>query len=171
MANLNEKTFSKEFEIFQINGAERSSQFAFWNTFLDAIYPVLRDLTRSNREGDWEMHLSAVQRALLLVFAFDRTNYKRWLPLYFEDSLTLRDKFPLIHADFLDGGFVEKLSKRKSSAVPMDQALESQYDKQEKSSSGIIGITRRKEAVYKWDLIKYEKSMYSNLLCNFAGVT
>lgn len=116
------------------------------------------------------MHLSAVQRALPLVFAFDRTNYKRWLPLYFEDSLTIATKFPLIHDDFLEGGFVAKLSKRKGSAVPMDQALESQYNKQAKSSSGIIGVTRRKEAVCKWDLIKHEKSSYSNLLRKFAGV-
>ena len=170
LQQLNMKVSSKEFETFQMNGTQSSSQFAFWNTFLNIIYPALRDLTRSHREGDWEMHLSAVQRALPLVFAFDRTNYKRWLPLYFEDSLALPAKFPLIHGDFLEGGFVAKLSKRKGSAVPMDQALESQYNKQAKSSSGIIGITRRKEAVCKWNLIKHEKSSYSNLLRKFAGV-
>ena len=54
--------------------------------------------------------------------------------------------------------------KKERSAVPVDQALESKYNKQAKRSSGIIGITRRKEAFCKWGLIKYEKANYFNLL-------
>ena len=81
LLQLNTKASSNEFETFQSNGTQSSHQFVFWNTFLSTIYPALRDLTRSHREGNWEMHLSAVQRAMPLVFAFDRTNYKRWLPL------------------------------------------------------------------------------------------
>ena len=144
---------SREFEIFQTTGEKASNQFAFWNGFIDKIFPVLRDLTRSHREGNWQLHLSAVQRALPLSFAIDRTNYKRWLPLYFEDCLSLPERYPLIHENILQGEFVVKLTKRKGSAVPVDQALESKYNKQAKSSSGIIGITRRKDAVCKWDLI------------------
>ena len=66
------------------------------NNFIEKIFPVLRDLTRSHREGNWQLHLSAIQRGLPLVFAFDRTNYKRWLPLYFEDCLSLPIKYPLL---------------------------------------------------------------------------
>ena len=160
---------SREFEIFQTTGEKSSNQFTFWNGFIDKIYPVWRDLTRSHREGNWQLHLSAVQRALPLSFAFDRTNYKRWSPLYFEDCLSLPERYPLIHENFLRGEFVVKLTKRKGSTVPVDQALESKYNKQAKSSSGIIGITRRKEAVCKWDLIKHEKAN-SNLLRKISSV-
>ena len=52
----------------------------------------------------------------------------------------------------------------------VDQALESKYNKQAKSSSGIIGITRRKEAVCKWGLIKHEKANYCNLLRKISSV-
>ena len=100
------------------------------NNFIEKIFPVLRDLTRSHREGNWQLHLSAIQRALPLVFAFDRTNYKRWLPLYFEDCLSLPIKYRLIYESLLDGEFVIKLSKRSASAVPMDQALESNITNQ-----------------------------------------
>ena len=161
---------SSEFEVFQTNGEKARNQFAFWNGFIKRIYPVLQDLTRSHREGNWPLHLSAVQCALPLSFAFDRTNCKRWLPLYFEDCLSLPERYPSIHENFLQGEFVVKLTKRKGSAVPVDQALESKYNKQAKSSSGIIRITRRKEVVCKWGLIKHEKANYSNFLRKISGV-
>ena len=83
---------SSEFEVFQKNEEKASNQFTFCNRFIKRIYPVLRNLTRSHREENWTLHLSAVQRALPLLFAFDRTNYKRWLPLYFEDCLSLPER-------------------------------------------------------------------------------
>ena len=45
----------------------------------------------------------------------------------------------------------------------MDQALESKYNKQARGASGITGITRRKAADGKWNLIKHEKSNFTNL--------
>ena len=113
---------------------------------------------------------SAVQRALPLSFAFNRTSYKHWLPLYFKDSLSLAERYPSTHENFLQGEFVVKLMKQKGSAAPVDQALESKYNKRAKSSSGIIGITRRKEAVCKWHLIKHEKANYSSFLRKISGV-
>ena len=45
----------------------------------------------------------------------------------------------------------------RGSGVPMDQALEKSYNKTSKSSGGVIDITKRKEAMAKWDLIHHEK--------------
>ena len=78
-----------------------------------------------------------------------------WLPLYFQDCLSLPIKYPLIYESFLDGEFVVKLKKRSTSAVPMDQALESKYNKPAKSASGIIGIMYKKEAVRIWNLMTH----------------
>ena len=167
---LNIMMKSSAFEVFQTNGEKASNQFAFWNGFIKKIYLVLRDLIRSHREGSWPLHLLAVQRALPLSFAFDRTNYKRWLPLYFEDCLSLSERYPSIHENFLQGEFVVKLTKRRGRAVSVDQALEKKYKKHAKSSSGIIRITRREEAVCKWGLIKHEKANYSNFLRKISGV-
>ena len=64
--------------------------FQYWSVFLDKIVPVLRDLTLSFRESEWMLHLSSTQRALSLFFAFDRTNYSHWTPLYFDDCIKLK---------------------------------------------------------------------------------
>ena len=160
---------SSQFEVFQKNGEKASNQFTLWNEFIKKIYPGLWDLTCSHRTGNWPLHCT-VHCALPLSFAFNRTNYKRWLPLYFEDCLSLPERYSSIHENFLQGEFVVKLTKLKGSAVPVDQALESKYNMQAKSSSGIIGITRWKKAVCKWGLIKHEKANYSNFLQKISGV-
>ena len=55
---------------------------------------------------------------------------------------------------FVNGDFVVRHTLSKGSAVPMDQALEKAYNKPAKAAGRIIGVTRRKEAVCKWNLIK-----------------
>ena len=52
----------------------------------------------------------------------------------------------------------------------MAQALESKYNKVAIGASGIIGIKRRKAAVGKWNLIKHEKSNYTNPLRQMSGI-
>ena len=51
----------------------------------------------------------------------------------------------------------------------MDMALENQYNKLAKGSSGITGISRKKEVVCKWNLIRHDKLLYTSnleILCN-----
>ena len=98
--------FMEIFDKYKEEGKLKSEQFQYWNKFLEEIIPILRDLTRSHREGNWKFHLSAVRRSLSLFFAFDRTNYCRRVPLYYEDCVALEKNFPAIYASFLQGGFV-----------------------------------------------------------------
>ena len=47
-----------------------------------------------------------------------------------------------------------------------------QYNKPAKSQSGIIGITRKKEAVNKWNILRHEKLQYTQFLeqmCNISN--
>lgn len=52
----------------------------------------------------------------------------------------------------------------------MDQALEQMYNKPVKGHGGIVGLTRRKEAVAQHDLTKQEKFMISAFLREFCGL-
>ena len=156
--------FIDQFEIFNTDLPEKSNQFAFWHVFLNHVVSVLIDLTRSHREGNWDLHLSATRRAIPLFFFFNRTNYKRWVPLYFEDCMAKKHDFPELWEHFCNGKFVVHQTKRKGSGIPMDQALEKQYNKPAKGPSGVIGFTRRKEAVCKWNIIKHEKFLYNESL-------
>ena len=87
--------FKKAFGNYKQERKLASDQFKYCDLFLYEIMPILRNLTRSHREGNWQLHLSAVRRALELFFAFDRTNYSRWIPLYYEDCVALEKIFHL----------------------------------------------------------------------------
>ena len=139
-------------------------QFKYWNVFIQDIVSVLNDLTRSHREGNWKLHLSSIRRAIPLLFTFNRSNYCRWVPLYFEDCLKLETKFPKIYDSFLAGGFVVSQTRRRGSKLPMDQAPEKQYNKPGKGQSEIIGFSRRKEAVCKGNIVKHKKSQSTSSL-------
>ena len=60
----------------------------------------------------------------------------------------------------MNGGFVVN-TNRTGSGVPFDQALEQSYNRPAKVSGGIIGFTRKKDAVALWGIIKiYETKKF-----------
>jgi hypothetical protein len=98
-----------------------------------------------------------------MFFFFGRTNYSRWTPLFLQDCYQLKDKFPLLYSSYMNGGFVVN-TNRTGSGVPFDQALEQSYNRPAKVSGGIIGFTRKKDAVALWGIIKHKKDEYVHLL-------
>ena len=64
------------------------------------------------------------------------------------------------------GGFVVRHSKRKASAVPMDQALEKASNKPAKSNSEIVGISRRKDTMS----MEHHQTWDGKIQDSFAGI-
>ncbi|KAK5886568.1 hypothetical protein CesoFtcFv8_017590 [Champsocephalus esox] len=137
-------TIQAAFQVYLKEKASLSQSFDYWNTYVSDLYPIVRDLTNPLRSGDWIL-------------------YCRWTPLFLQDCYQLKDKFPLLYDSYMHGGFVVNTTK-KGSGVPFDQALEQCYNRPAKVSGGIIGITRKKEAVALWGIIKHKKDQYVDLL-------
>ena len=94
--------FQEVFNTFKTSGSAESNLFAYWNNFLSNMAPVARDFTRSFGDADWYLHLLSVSRAIDLCFSFVCINYKRCLPIYFEDCLALLKCFPKMFESFLN---------------------------------------------------------------------
>ena len=106
-----------------------------------------------------------------LFFGFDRTNYSKWRSLFLEDCLDIQRKFPDIYRCFVEGGWVMYHIARQSSAVGFDMALEKcYYNKPAKVAGGIIGMTRQKEAVALWNLLKHEKHLHVAQLLEWCNL-
>ena len=82
--------------------------------------------------------------------------------------MALPENISEIYDTFMNGDFVVNHSLRKDSDLPVDQALEKEYNKHAKGPSGIIGFTRRKEAVLKWDLIKMKRQSTESFCTSHA---
>ena len=78
--------------------------------------------------------------------------------------MALPQTFPMIYSAFLEGDFTVKHTSSSGSGVPLDQALDKKYNKYAKRSSVIIGYTRRKESVLKWNIIHRKKRHLTGLL-------
>ena len=131
---------------------------------------VVRDLLRADREGLWELHFDAVQRALYLFAAFDSTNYMRWCSLYLEDTRRLPATAPSVYENFSKGNFSIKEKPGRFTAVGGDQKLEQSINLSSKCSDGVIGHAKQKQYVAQWDLIYHEMMAVKNLHRQYANV-
>ena len=122
---------------------------------------ILLGLIRASREGDWVLHLASFREMIPWCFAYDRTNYARYLPYYYAQMTQLPTDHPRVHEEFMRGGFSVQLgSKNPFSRIPVDQTIEETVNKDIQTSGGTKGFSLRPGAVSKYYLSAEYKSMY-----------
>ena len=158
-----------DFKNFIQDGRSKNETFQYWDNFIEIVHK-LQNLIRSDREGNWPLHLDTVQDLLGLFAAMDATNYLRWCSLYLEDMRRLPETAPEVHESFVKGSFVVKRTKGNFKAVGMDMCLEQTINKASKSTAGIIGSTRQKNYVAQWQIIYHEMMAVNHLHRSLTGV-
>ena len=141
-----------EFDQYILQCSKESETFKYWDTFLH-LMSYLENLVRSDREGNWNLQLQSIQDLLPLFAAFNSTNYLRWCSLYLEDMKRLPETAPGIHTAFMEGKFAVKRTPGCFKAVGADKALEQTINRAQKSVSGIIGSSKKKQYVAKWEIV------------------
>ena len=149
----------RSFEAFK-ESQRGNKNFEYWDMFLNFMFPCLRDFEVAVRTGNWDLFLSAVERSLFIFFGLGKHNYSRYGPLFYQDCLDIQRTFPEIYRHFKQGYFVCHMSTRYASGIGFDQGLEKAYNHTAKAVGGIIGMTRRKESVALWDIIKHKKDLF-----------
>ena len=131
--------------------AKKIPQFQFWNMTLKFELLILI-LVRSFRQSDFTLYLSTLMAITSWMFALDRTNYARWLPVHIRDMAELPNKHPHVYKEFTSGGkFTVQKTANAFSSIPLDQAHE-QNNELIKGEGGVIGITENPNAVLRWML-------------------
>ena len=129
--------------------AKKIPQFQFWNMTLKFELLILI-LVRSFRQSDFTLYLSALMAITPWMFALDRTNYARWLPVHIRDMAELPNKHPHVYKEFTSGGkFTVQKTANAFSSIPLDQAHE-QNNELIKGEGGVIGITENPNALLRW---------------------
>ncbi|KAL2094651.1 hypothetical protein ACEWY4_009370 [Coilia grayii] len=126
---------------------EANPNFQFWWQYTEMVQ-ILLLFIRSQREGNWGLHLYAFQEMLPYFHRYDHTNYARWGPVYLAQMKQLPAE---VQDEFDSGNWVVKGSSRRFNQVDPDQAQE-WMNGVGKKSGGIIGITKTPSALFRWTL-------------------
>ena len=139
---------------FRTAGRESSATFKFWDDFMEGA-KVLLHLIRTEREGNFDLHLNAMCESLPWFRAAGRLNSAKYTPIYVADMRALEEQHPQSFQHLVSGGFVvRRTNNHNFNAVSTDQALEQTINKEGKSQGGIIGLTLRKKALNRWLLTR-----------------
>ena len=113
------------------------------------IKPMFLSLlfVRAEREGDWPLHLEAVQNMIPLFFAAGHVNYARWGLYYLRSMEALPDD---VRYHFMKGEHTVQLSDAVWSGIWSDMAIETSYMRFGKGSAGIIGQSTNMETIKVW---------------------
>ena len=141
----------EDFKVFTDNRMSGNENFKYWLLFLDKMQIVF-DLLQADREGDWMLHLDAVQLSLYEFAAWDSTNYLRWGSVYLEEMRLLKNSSPIVYENFSKGSFSIKTNVSKFTAVGGDQKLEQTINLASKKSNTINYNSKNKNLVAKFDL-------------------
>ena len=117
------REFKDQFEMHNSASSSVNKMHRFWHSYIQMVSLLLR-LIRATREGNWPLHLACVKDMLPWLFAYDRTNYARYLPLYLCDMLSLGNEHSVTNQAFQAGDFVVQRSARNGFAqVAVDQTI------------------------------------------------
>jgi len=87
-------------------------------------------LISADRTGDWQLHLGSIRALIPWCFAMDKTNYARYLPVYYAQMSELDRTCLDLQRHFLDGGFSVQLRQSNPfGRIAVEQTLEETVNK------------------------------------------
>lgn len=145
-------------EIFRQEGRSLSPTFQLWDDILFSVLRPVKMFISGTRDGLWCVQQSAKSEFLPLLFASNRTNYARYMPV---QLLSMRRLPQEVEDLFLKGRFTVKLSPGHFKGVWLDYTLETTANKDLKGTGGIIGLTMRGPALVRWFLTRPVTAAYA----------
>ena len=103
-----QNSFLPLFTEFRQEGRRLSATFKFWDDFLSNVMLPMKMFVSATRNGTWSVYQSTQAAFLKLLFASNRNNYSRYLPVCLAMMKRLPDE---ISQAFESGLFAAQLSE------------------------------------------------------------
>ena len=108
-----------------------------WESYI-YLTELLLHFIRSTRTGNWELHKACLSKMLPWMFAYDHTNYSRYLTLYLWDMVQLPITHPSLEESMNQGEFAVQRSEGKAfSQIPVDQTIEQTVNRDSKTQVAV----------------------------------
>lgn len=136
----------------------------FWMSYIDMV-DILLNLLRASREGNWNLHLSAIHSLIPWCFAYDHVNYARYLSYYYAEMTNLPHDNPGIYEYLQNGGFsVQRSSTNPFGRIPVDQCVETTINRDTQTHGGTKGFSLKPGALSRYYLTAEYRSSYLRIL-------
>ena len=145
------EVFKDPFNRFCEESEVKSKTFQFWNEYTKMVGTLLRYI-RAERVGNWDLHLASVVEMIPYMFAYDHTNYARWMSVYLCDMRLLPSSAPSVQMEFEGGSHSVNRSANSFNMVWTDMTLEQSENRDTKTLGGIVGFSTNPGAVNRWFL-------------------
>ena len=145
LSNSNTKI---SFEAWKTAKRQKSPHFQYWEITMK-LEEIVLTFVLALRKGNFKLYIETVEKLIPCFFAFNHTNYARWLPIHLRDMISLKDNHPFVYTKFEQGCFVVWKTRRKFSAISVDHAHE-QNNRYVKDDGGAIGLTEDSLQLLRW---------------------
>lgn len=155
------KMFEEYLNFLRTQNGDLSS---FWMSYIDMV-DILLMLIRATREGNWSLYLASIRKMIPWCFAYDHINYARYLPVYYNEMVGLKEKHPSVYEAFQKGYFSAQIGKANPfGRIPADQVIEETVNKDTQGPSGTIKFSTRQAAVQRYYLVSDARANFLQML-------
>lgn len=154
----------KVIDEFLAQDSKRDPNSKFWIIYMSFISTLLK-FTRSLRDGEFHLYLSALNEMLPLLARYDHFKYLQSLTAYIYDMNHLPEK---VLRSFEQGEFVVKRSQSNFNQVDPDHAQE-WLVRTCKDSGGLLGMMNKDKSMQKWILSFHWKTEISQRTYSMFG--
>lgn len=147
------------------NMASSSPTSKLWLENLVKPVFIMMVFVRAEREGEWPLHLWAMQEMLLYFFAAGHHNYARYGLYYLRSMERLHGN---VLEKFIKGEHVMRHKKGLWNGIWSDMYIETTFMRYGKGPRGIIGVTMRPETLKKW---AFSMHICSRILQDLSDMT
>lgn len=151
-AILNEalKSAKEKFEEVKQRLCGKSRTAKLWIQYTDMIQ-LLRSFIRSERLGDWILHLVTLKKMLPYFAAAGHNHYAKCIYLYLQQMLELLLTHPEVYKIFMNGDFIIRRSDRYWGGIACDLTIEQTLMRSVKSQGGMTrgsGIDEKNRLIW-----------------------
>ena len=129
----------------------------FWLSYMDIVWLILT-LIKATKMNDLQLHLASLYSLCPILFAYDHTNYARYLPVYILTILNLNTTHPGAEDLLRNNGISVRRSSVPLSRNAVDITIEQTINRHAKSQGGIIGFSRNYAAYYRWCVTRHYRT-------------
>ena len=101
-----------------------------------------------------------------MLFAADRQNYARYLPLYHSMLTQVSTE---VYDKLMSNGISVSRSLVPGCRIPIDMAIEQTINRSAKTMGGISGFSRNVGAYYRWCLTRHKKAEFLEAVRDDCG--